>query len=105
MASFKKNRVLAGLSIAFLIGRAGRGDRVNAFLGNYRLSRGIAAAGIVLCAMTVVASGAGAWRTMLLILGGTLVAVFRMHRFGKHYARELFVQYLDLSTAPPPPEK
>lgn len=83
------------------VARAGRAERVNAFLGNYGLSRGIAAAGIVLCAIAAVGSGPGAWRTMLLMLAGTAVAVFRMHRFGKHYARELFVQYLDLSTLPP----
>jgi hypothetical protein len=86
------------------VGQAGRADRVNTFLGHYGLSRGIAAAGIVLCGMAAVFSGLGAWRTILVLFAGTAIAVFRMHRFGKHYARELFVQYLDLSTAPPRPK-
>lgn len=79
------------------VARAGRADGVNAFLGNYGLSRGIAGAGIALCLMMVASYGFTAWRTMLLVGGGTAVAIFRMHRFGKHYARELFVQYLDIS--------
>jgi hypothetical protein len=97
----RKQWYAATREVSAAVGKAGRAERVNAFLGNYGLSRGIAAAGIVLCALAAVASGLGAWRAMLLMLAGTAVAVFRMHRFGKHYARELFVQYLDLSTPPP----
>lgn len=74
-------------------GRAGRLDVLN---GNYGLHRGIGAA-----LLLVLATGVASRSVNCTFVGGTLaglaLAMFRMHRFGRSYARELFVQFLQLS--------
>jgi hypothetical protein len=74
---------------------AKRAGRVDTFNGNYGLMRGLAAAILVLLiAAMAVGKGllvAGAFAIMFLL------ALQRMHRFGKHYAMELFIQFLGAS--------
>lgn len=71
---------------------AGRAGRVETFNGNYGLLRGLAASFVVLtCAALIFGQGA----TVVGLLGALfLLALQRMDRFSKHYALELFVQYL-----------
>lgn len=75
---------------------AKRSGRVETFNGNYGLNRGIAASLFALAILTVASRGRDAWLPVLLLAMGGCVAVYRMHRFAKHYGRELFAQYLAL---------
>jgi len=70
------------------------GQRVDIFNGNYGLNRGLAAALLAILVMVVITRGFAPWQAELLLVLGVAVAVYRMHRFGVHYARELFVQFL-----------
>ncbi len=69
-----------------------RASRVDVFGGTYGLMRGLAAAMLALM-IAAIATSKG-----LLAVGalgiGVLLALQRMHRFSKHYAIELFIQYL-----------
>lgn len=71
---------------------AGKAERVDTFLGNYGLLRGLAAAFLVLV-IPAAALGKGAYPVGALIVL-LLLALQRMHRFDRHYALELFIQYL-----------
>lgn len=78
------------------IAGAGRAARVDTFNGNYGLNRGIAAALLVVAA-AVLLNGSRSLELAVAVLGAFSLALYRMHRFGRHYARELFVQFLQLS--------
>lgn len=82
---------------------AGRSARVEIFNGNYGLHRGLAAA--LLC-VAIAATLAEPRRFDVGIVAavGSGLALIRMHRFGIHYARELFVQFLQLPPKPPAEE-
>lgn len=83
---------------------ANRTARLDVFNGNYGLTRGIAAASLVVLAATVLLRGLVAWKAEAGLAVVFAVALLRMHRFGVHYARELYVQYLDVereATKPP----
>lgn len=80
---------------AFVAGE-GKAQRVEVFLGNYGLNRGLAAALIAVCIVVLVTQGWPLWTVAVLLLVGAGIAMYRMHRFGVHYARELFVQFLQL---------
>ncbi len=72
---------------------AKRASRVDIFSGNYGLMRGLAAAILILLgAQSLLVAGV---LTIMLLL-----ALQRMHRFSKHYAIELFVQYLGATARP-----
>jgi hypothetical protein len=71
---------------------AGKASRVDAFNGSYGLVRGLAAAFIVIFALAAVTSKGNIPLGVLGVLFG--LAIYRMHRYGKHYATELFVQFL-----------
>jgi len=75
---------------------AGRAERVDVFNGNYGLCRGIVAGLAVLLLVSVAMHWKQWWAEDVLLLALGAAAVYRMHRFGKHYARELFVQFLQL---------
>lgn len=72
-------------------------QRVDTFNGNYGLNRGLAAALLALSLLVVLTHGFALWE--LLLVSGAAVAVYRMHRFARHYARELFVQFLQRSAS------
>ncbi|WP_220635540.1 hypothetical protein [Georgfuchsia toluolica] len=69
--------------------------RVDMFNGNYGLHRGLAATALVLLALSPVSEVAEPVSCAILIVILALAAS-RMHLFGKHYARELFSQFLQL---------
>lgn len=79
----------------------GRAARVDTFNGSYGLSRGIATA-LVIDSGLIIVSRPEAWPWALLCASGTCLAIYRMHRFGVHYARELFAQFLLLTPAAGP---
>src|SRR6266542_4066872 len=81
------------------VSAAGRNQRIDTFNGNYGMFRGIASAFILCAVFNIVMEWPQGWRVSLgLVIAGSL-ALIRMHRFGTHYARELFVQFLQLEKA------
>ncbi|MCW5829568.1 MAG: hypothetical protein KIT79_09660 [Deltaproteobacteria bacterium] len=81
------------------IGAANRLERIERFNGNYGLCRGIAASLLVVAALLLWEKGPGSWRPVLFFGVLVAIALARMHRFGCYYARELFVQFLNLPTS------
>ncbi len=77
------------------VNAAGRSGRADTFNQIYGLTRGVSASFFAL-AIVVLAVDVNDWKTALILTILGMVALTRMHRFGKHYAREVFVQYLDL---------
>lgn len=79
------------------VATSGRAERVDQFNRTYGLLRGIAAGCLsgTLLSLLELPDALGA--TILLGIA-TGLAIFRMDRFGRHYARELFVQFLQLPT-------
>lgn len=73
--------------------RHGKADRIDTFNGNYGLNRGLAAASLVLSGL---AAARGEWLVAALLVVGSLIYGYRAYRFGVHYARELFVQFLTI---------
>jgi hypothetical protein len=72
---------------------AGQAVRVDTFVGNYGLARGLAASFVVLLASAMVTMR---WTIAAVITVMLLLALQRMYRFGRHYAVELFMRYLAL---------
>ncbi len=74
-------------------------QRVDMFNSNYGLNRGLAAALLAILVTALITQGLAYWRAELLLVLAVVVAIYRMHRFGVHYARELFVQFLGIAVA------
>ncbi len=75
-----------------VVAGSGKAGRVDIFNGNYGLLRGLAAAFLMLLIASVtLMKGLFVIASLCVLLA---LALQRMHRFGKHYALELFVQYL-----------
>jgi hypothetical protein len=72
-----------------------RASRIDTFNGNYGLNRGLCVS-LILVAIVALVKAPSNWGTVVLLVVGAVLAAFRMHRFGKHYARELLVQFLQL---------
>jgi len=83
------------------VSRYGRPDRANTFNGIYGLNRGLSAAAFAL-AIAVMILAPAHWIVSVGLLGVSLIYLYRMHRFGVHYAREVYNQFLLL---PPDPVK
>ena len=76
-------------------------ERIGKFNRNYGLMRGLAVSFLLSCILVAVFSPDG--RKIAVLLGlVALVFCVRMVRFGKHYAREIFAEYL---RTPAPPEE
>jgi hypothetical protein len=69
----------------------GKTARIDRFNGNYGLNRGLCASAAILAA---VAGFQGEWLTCTVIAGISAIYLYRARRFGIHYARELYVQFL-----------
>lgn len=71
--------------------RNGKPERIDAFNGNYGLNRGLCATSSVL---TITALAQQHWVLAVAFFIGMLAFGYRAYRFGIHYARELYVQFL-----------
>jgi hypothetical protein len=80
------------------IAEAKKSQRADIFLGNYGLTRGLAAAFFVLFLAEAFTLKTVLPATILAVL--FLLALQRMHRFGRHYATEVVTQYLALNAVP-----
>jgi hypothetical protein len=85
--------------------KAGRSERVDIFNGNYGMFRGVAAGIIVILVAAITDAGTSRWRLYCALLVMALLALTRMHRFGVHYARELFVQFIGMQPGETAPAK
>lgn len=74
--------------------RSGRADIFNA---NYGLCRGLVACLIVISLLIFIMKGKEVLGISLTLFVIAFLLFLRMRRFGIHYAREIFLQYLDLS--------
>jgi hypothetical protein len=77
--------------------RDGKSDRIEIFNGNYGVKRGLAAGCFALACVAFVS---GNWPIGLGLLVFCGVYTYRAYRFGVHYSRELYVQFLSMSDPP-----
>lgn len=73
----------------------GKPDRIEKFNRNYGLMRGVAVA-FLAAAVLILLKSPELWREALMMLALCAIATYRMIRFGTHYAREVFAEYLSL---------
>lgn len=73
----------------------GRAARIDVFNGNYGLNRGIGA-GLLVVLVIVFTNWPVDWMFAVGVTAALALAIYRMHRFARHYAREVFVQFLQL---------
>jgi len=69
--------------------------RTDIFNCTYGLFRGLAVSFLFLT-ISVLIKGITFWPSGVLCLIFLAISVYRMHRFGRNYARELFIQFLQL---------
>ncbi|MGI9229895.1 MAG: hypothetical protein ACR2P9_08560 [Gammaproteobacteria bacterium] len=77
---------------------AGQAERIETFNGNYGLNRGLCA-GLLIVVLAGLTTNPVRYDIVTLAALATLIAAIRMHRFGRHYARELFVRFLQLPSS------
>jgi hypothetical protein len=75
------------------VAKNGKPDRIDTFNGNYGLNRGLASACLVL---VLVALAHLDWMIGLGLFLAAAIYSYRAYRFGVHYARELYLQFLVL---------
>lgn len=88
-----------------LVKLKGMDSRAYIFNSNYSLMRGISAAVLLAIAMIWLRDGIIYNKYICILFCGLVISFYRMHRFGIHYARELFTSYLSLSQFPEQSEK
>ena len=75
------------------VGKNGKVERIDTFNGNYGLNWGLSAACVTLA---IVAAIQVQWHVVIGFLVLAVVFAYRAYRFGVHYARELYLQFLVL---------
>lgn len=70
--------------------------RIDIFNANYGMFRGIASALLVVAIAQLAGRHFQYPGVLILLITGIVLALARMRRFGRHYARELFLQFLQL---------
>lgn len=75
-------------------------DRVDIFNGNYGFFRGIVSALVFGITLIIIQSGLTKLTLLFILFCFLLMAFARMHRFAIHYARELFVQFIQIKSVP-----
>ena len=79
------------------VARHGKPDRIDTFNGNYGLNRGLTAACFILACISAARQD---WWPCGLLATLAIVYGYRAYRFGVHYSRELYLQFLTISGAP-----
>jgi hypothetical protein len=98
---------LIGREIYVLVRNAGRTQRIDTFLRDYGLTRGLAFVALALAALAIYrAETIGSRRkrrnflvAALFLLGAAALLYQRMLDSGRYYARELFLTYINLPPA------
>ncbi|MEP3889007.1 MAG: hypothetical protein ABJN69_00995 [Hellea sp.] len=85
--------------------KSGKTKMIDKFNGNYGLMRGTMIA-LIISAITLLVQDGYNWKGALGLFALAGIATYRMIRFGTHYAREIYVEYLNFETseAEPAPE-
>ena len=78
----------------------GRNKRVDIFNCTYGLFRGLSVS-LLLLAISNLFRDIHRWPWSILCVVLFAISLYRMHRFGRNYARELFIQFLQLQDRPP----
>lgn len=86
------------------VAAVGRATRVDTFNGNYGLNRGLFTAALLLACVSPISPNSNEGMSAVFVVVALLAAA-RMHRFAKHYGRELFIQFLQLPHADASKEK
>lgn len=68
--------------------------RIETFNGNYGLNRGLASA-LISAAAIIAIIDPMSWKICLVLMAISLVYLYRMNRFGVHFAREVFFAFLN----------
>jgi hypothetical protein len=84
------------------VAKNGKPDRIDTFNGNYGLTRGLTASGLVLAG---IAFSKGQTDVALGLLFLSVVFGYRAYRFGVLYAREMYIQFLLTTDVKPPVPK
>jgi len=71
---------------------AGRGDRIDTFNGIYGMHRGLATAFVIALVCESARPGEVRWVWIAFAAGALVLAVHRMDRFARNYARQLYLQ-------------
>jgi len=93
-----KSREWSGITrqIYAAVKQAKAAERVDIFNGNYGLCRGLAASMAICFLALLLKTGLTHLEFLILFFVFFILSVYRMHRFARHYASELFVQFLQL---------
>jgi hypothetical protein len=75
------------------VAKNGKVERIDTFNGNYGLNRGLCSG---FFALALVAAVHAQWYVVIGFLVLAIVFAYRAYRFGVHYARELYLQFLVL---------
>lgn len=75
------------------VAKNGKVERIDTFNGNYGLNCGLCAGGF---ALALIAAVHAQWCVVIGFLVLATVFAYRAYRFGVHYARELYLQFLVL---------
>jgi hypothetical protein len=75
------------------VGKNGKPERIDTFNGIYGMNRGLASSCLVL---VVFALAHADWLIAAGLFGAACIYGYRAYRFGVHYARELYLQFLVL---------
>jgi hypothetical protein len=78
------------------VNKNGKPDRIDTFNGNYGLNRGLSAACITLACVAATRSD---WSVALGLVVLAVIFAYRAYRFGVHYGREMYLQFLVLTDA------
>lgn len=81
--------------MAVAVANAGRDARLQKYNGNYGLFRGLAMSLALIC---IAATLHRQWPTAALALAAAWALRFRMKRFSGYYARELWLQFLEIAS-------
>lgn len=75
----------------------GHPDRIDIFNGNYGMFRGISSSILTILVISFIDNEQQPLVLYLVLVISFLLSLYRMHRFGIHYARELYIQFLTIN--------
>lgn len=78
---------------------AGRGERIDTFNGIYGMHRGLATAFVIALLCESLRPGEVRWVWIAIAAGALVLAVHRMDRFARNYARQLYLQAVPMEPA------